>query len=57
MLSSIFDGGVVFLHTEDDVTLLSASEQLLSAYAPVSSAANNMHSQQALLDSGDDMLQ
>lgn len=57
MLSSIFDGGVVFLHTEDDVTLLSASERLLSAYAPVSSAANNMHSQQALLDSGDDMLQ
>lgn len=31
MLSSILVDRVVFLHTQDNVTLLSASEQLLSA--------------------------
>lgn len=62
MLSSILVDRVVFLCTQDNVTLLRTSELDTRTWGwekphvLVSSAANNIHSQQALLDSGDDML-
>lgn len=46
-----------YMWDQDNLSVLRAGEQHHSAYATVSSAANNMHSLGAQLDSWDDMLQ